>query len=242
MHKVISFGYRCSCASFLKILGLKTESHPFDWIVSKLDVVQDCIETNFIHFLNPDNYSTMHTETLNMIDGTKIHIGTETIEVNTYYESKLKCLNNTGGENNSTYDFKLALTHNNLKNQDDFEYYQRCVARLYELFEVTDKKYYLYLHPIVGKNDYLNKKDTILSEFSVFHQFLLKKTTNLFGIYFILVKDNNSSKSVKLVKGHDYDVIILYCNENFLDAGGTFMGNYHAEEAEVVNILRNYFV
>ena len=50
MYKVISFGYRCSSATFIQKLNLKTESYPFDWIVSKLDVIKDCIETNFVHF------------------------------------------------------------------------------------------------------------------------------------------------------------------------------------------------
>jgi hypothetical protein len=236
MDKVISFGYRCSSASFLKLLNLKTESYPFDWIVSKLDVVQDCIETNFVHFLNQDNYSTMNTETVNMIDGAKIHIGTETIEVNTYYE------NQSQSENNSTYDFKLALTHNNMKKEEDREYYQRCVKRLYELFESESQKYYLYLHPVIGKNDYQNKKDEIIDSFKEFNHYLLKKTINVFGIYVILVKDDIGVKSVKIVETENYDVIVLYCNENFLDAGGTFMGNYHLEEQEVLMQLNNYFL
>ncbi len=30
MYKVISFDHRCSSASFIKILNLKTESYPFN--------------------------------------------------------------------------------------------------------------------------------------------------------------------------------------------------------------------
>ena len=38
MYKVISFGHRCSSASFFQALNLKIESYPFAWLVSKLDV------------------------------------------------------------------------------------------------------------------------------------------------------------------------------------------------------------
>ena len=53
MYKVISFGHRCSSASFIQNLNLKTESYPFDWLVSKLDIIKDCIETKFVHFFTP---------------------------------------------------------------------------------------------------------------------------------------------------------------------------------------------
>jgi len=231
MYKVISFGYRCSSASFLKMLNLKKESYPFDWIVSKLDVVKDCINNNFIEFLNTSNYTTLNTETLNMIDGHKIHIGTETIQVNTYYQKD---------NNNSTYDFKLALTHHNLNKQEDYEYYQRCVTRFNDLLKSDIKKYYLYIHPVLGKNDF-NKKDEILGEFKDFHEFLKTKTINIFGIYFIVVKDTYDKKSIKIIESENYDVIVLYCNERFLDAGGTFMGDYLQEESEVVRVLKTYF-
>lgn len=48
MYKVISFGHRCSTASFIQ--NLKTESYPFDWLVSKLDIIKDCIEKSSFFF------------------------------------------------------------------------------------------------------------------------------------------------------------------------------------------------
>ena len=86
MYKVISFGHRCSSASFIQNLNLKTESYPFDWLVSKLDIIKDCIETKFVHFLNVNNYITQNTETLNIIDNAKTHICNEVAQVNIYYE------------------------------------------------------------------------------------------------------------------------------------------------------------
>ena len=162
MHKVISFGHRCSSASFIKLLDLKTESYPFDWIVSKLDVIQNCIETNFVHFLNVNNYVATNTETYNMIDNTKYHICYENIQVNEFYET-----DNTNN-NISTYNYKLALTHHNLNNVDDYEYYQRCIDRFNNLFEMDIRKYYIYFHPIVGINEYQHTKEHIFNEFDNF--------------------------------------------------------------------------
>jgi len=240
MYKVISFGHRCSSASFIKLLDLKTESYPFDWIVSKLDVVQNCIETNFVNFLNVNNYVAKNTETHNMIDNIKYHICNETIQVNVFYETNND--NNNNNNNISTYNYKLALTHHNLNNVADYEYYQRCIVRLYELLEMDIRKYYIYFHPIVGINEYQHNKDNMLTEFDIFNQFITTKTTNIFGIYFILVNHSENVKSIKIKETPDYIVFILFCNANFLDGGGTFSGNYHSEESEVVHILKNILI
>jgi hypothetical protein len=53
---LFSLGFRCSSASLIKSLGLKNESYPFDWLVSRLSVIQHCIESDFVEFLNLDNY------------------------------------------------------------------------------------------------------------------------------------------------------------------------------------------
>jgi hypothetical protein len=120
----------------------------------------------------------------------------------------------------------LALNHHNLNN--DFEYYNRCINRLYELFETNIQKYYIYFHPIIGKNDYENNKENILIEFDNFSQYIREKTENIFGIYFILIKDNaNIKKSIKLKEDPTYNVFVLYCNDDFLDGGDPFMGNYN---------------
>jgi hypothetical protein len=67
---------------FYTTIKFKTESYPFDWLVSKLDIIKDCIETKFVHFINVNNYITKNMETFNMIDNTKIHICNEVAEVN----------------------------------------------------------------------------------------------------------------------------------------------------------------
>jgi hypothetical protein len=234
MYKVISFGYRCMSASFLQKLNLKTESYPFDWLVSKLDVIQDCIETKFVHFLNVNNYITKHTDSFNMIDNIKIQVcHNETAHINTFYEKNV--------DNGNLYHYKLGLNHHNLNNTNDFDYYQRCITRLYELFETDIQKYYLYFHPIIGINDFQNNKETILNDFNNFNQYITGKTKNIFGIYFILIKHPENIKSIKLIETLNYNVFILYCNNDFLDYGETFAGNYHIEYEKVLSILKNIF-
>jgi hypothetical protein len=235
MYKVISFGHRCSSATFIKLLEIKTESYPFDWIVSKLDVIKDCIETKFVHFLNLKNYITKNTVSINKIDNTIINIENEVSQVNMYYEKDT--------QNIQTYNLKLALNHHDLINDIQYyEYYQRCINRLYELFETDIQKYYLYFHPIMGINDYTNNKEDILNEFDNFNKYIIEKTKNIFGIYFILVKYNENVKSIKLIETQNYNVFVLYCNDDFLDSGGTFRGNYDVEQEEVLSILKKIFM
>lgn len=232
MYKVISFGHRCTSASFLQLLNLKTESYPFDWLVSKLDVVKDCIETNFVHFLNVNNYITTQSETVNIIDNETIFYCNEIVNVNMYYQTDL--------DNRQTFNYKLALNHHNMNS--DYEYYQRCINRLNDLFESDIQKYYIHFCNILGINDFENKKDTILEEFYNFNDFILKKTKNIFGIYFIPVKHDESVKSIKLIETQNYVVFLLYCNKNFLDFGYLFSEDFEKEKEEVLSILKNIFM
>jgi len=230
MYKVISFGHRCSSAHFMKMLDVKKESYPFDWLVSKLDVIQDCIETNFVNFLDKNNYIIQNTKTFNLIDDQKCDICEESSQINTFYE--------TNKNNIQTYNFKLALTHRQFINDDDTDYYKRCINRLYDLFKTDIKKYYLYFHPIIGINEFSNNKEGILKTFEDFNKYIITKTENIFGIYFILVKHNNTDKSIKIIETSSYNVFLLYCNEDFIDGGALFMGNNDSEKEEILKILK----
>lgn len=52
MH-YISLGYFCSIAMELERLGLRSESSPFDWLISDFEGVIHAIENHFEDFLNP---------------------------------------------------------------------------------------------------------------------------------------------------------------------------------------------
>ena len=48
----ISLGYFCSVASELEKLGLRTESSPFDWVISDLEGVISNIQNCFVDYLD----------------------------------------------------------------------------------------------------------------------------------------------------------------------------------------------
>jgi len=54
--KYISLGPNCQTSMSIQTIGYKTESYPFDWILTNVDVVLDCIENDFKDFLNKDFY------------------------------------------------------------------------------------------------------------------------------------------------------------------------------------------
>jgi hypothetical protein len=53
-QSVVSIGTQCLTSTLLKRAGLKAFSGPFDWIFSSLEMVGDCIETDFADLLNKD--------------------------------------------------------------------------------------------------------------------------------------------------------------------------------------------
>ena len=69
----ISLGHFCSVALELEKFGLRTESSPFDWLISDFESVISAIETHFDDFLNYDHLS----------QDKKLHY--------LYYDSKYKC-------------------------------------------------------------------------------------------------------------------------------------------------------
>lgn len=48
----ISLGQNCSTAWYLKQVGCKNASYPFDWIFSSSLIIEDCLESKFSHFLD----------------------------------------------------------------------------------------------------------------------------------------------------------------------------------------------
>jgi len=234
--KIISVGYRCMSASFLQLLGIKTESYPFDWMVSRLSVVQDCIETEFIHFLQPSNYITRQTETSNTTDDSKSYFFHETTHINTFYNHNIH--HDHDDTEIQTYHLCLALNHYDVRSPTDYEYYQRCIHRLDNFFRIENiSKYYLYFHPIMGIHDFHRTQEDLLKEIETFHTFMLTRT-NVFGICFILIKHDHHPTSIIWKETPTSILFLLYCNEQFADAGAPFMGDHETEKNEVLSRLQ----
>ena len=114
--------------------GFKKVSYPFDWCVSKLEIIKDCIETNFVHFSNKNNYKIYKTETFNMNDEIKNKNCFENTYINTYYDKY--------NINTSTYNYNLAFNHYNpVENKD---YYNRCIQRFQQFLNKDSKKCFIF--------------------------------------------------------------------------------------------------
>ena len=72
--KYISLGYFCSVAMDLEKMGLRSESSPFDWLISDFEGVIRAMENGFADFLNYDDlsqnkaYRTIYKNTRYTID------------------------------------------------------------------------------------------------------------------------------------------------------------------------------
>ena len=183
--KIISLGFRCSSAAILKRMGLKHESFPFDWLISRLSVIRHCMETDFTEFLNLSNYQRKYSNTYEMADSRNGFICDEHLMVNLYYQPE----DQSDPEN--TYKWYLAMNHHNILEQKDTEYYERCVQRYRELMTFDEPKIYLHICPLITMEKYNDTKENIFHELTSFDQFMYEFTNGTSrGLFFIMVRDD----------------------------------------------------
>ena len=229
---IFSLGHRCTSTSLIKELRLKYESYPFDWVVSKLDVIARCINDDFKEFLNVENYENMTSETFNLCDGKKKYITTENVVYNKYYEDRVGVLNENG-----TYGLQLCMSHHDIRKESDLQYFQRCVERFRNIMSLKQKKYYLYIQPIMGFEDYIKSVESMKRYFSFFTDFFKTETQNSFGIYFIIVQNEVKKGIVEcLVQNNDYVIYVMFANNKLVDGGGVFCGDEWYDEQHKILI------
>ena len=237
--KILSFGFRCSSAAILKQMNLKTESYPFDWLISDLSVIKHCIETDFQEFVNPSNYIRKYTNTYEMADSKEGFICDEHLMVNHFYQPVEKM------DEDNTYKYKLAMNHHNILEPKDAEYYNRCIQRFRELIINDDQKAYLHIRHLITKEKYEIEKQTILQEIIDFDTFIYEYSkSSLKGLYFILVKDKKNNESFhqellyeSLTTGSK--IITIFVNPHFVDAGEIFIGEYYNEVLFIKEQIQN---
>lgn len=140
---IVSLGYRCSSAGILKSLGLKQASYPFDWLVSRLPIIEHCIATGFVEFMNPQNYSHKSSTTNNYTtldpDSAK-WVCDESICVSGYYETAFDPINinfylaRPLTPAKDAYAYRLMMNHHDITRPQDYDYYSRCVERWNRIF------------------------------------------------------------------------------------------------------------
>ena len=235
---IFSVGHRCTSASLIKELRLKFESYPFDWVVSKLDTIVHCIETNFQEYLHTENYQNKQSETFNLCDGHKRHVGNENIVYNTYYESHRHT--NESPNNIGTYGMKLALTHHDMRIDKNRAYFERCIERFNNILESSRQKFYLYVTPIMGLKDYKQNVGQLLHNCVAFTEYMKTQTLNSFGIYFIAVKNEEKKGEVEILfETNDNIIIIIYTNNNLIDGGGVYDGDFYTEQYKMLVTIEN---
>lgn len=234
---MFSFGFRCSSASLLKKIGIKNESYPFDWLISKLSVIQHSIEDDFAQFLDQANYHRKYTNTYEMADSNNHFICDEHLMVNKFYQPpELEDVENT-------YKCYLAMNHHNITETKDHEYYIRCVSRLTALLKSPHTKCYVHITPLITKAKYVQEVDNIHMECICFHTFMETQTTNINGLVFIMVREEGRNYH-HIEKTHDASgqtIYVVYTNQHFIDAGECFMGHCHEETESLKHIIMSKY-
>jgi hypothetical protein len=263
-YKIISLGYRCSVAGILKKLGLKHESFPFDWLISRLSVIRHCIEDDFQEFLRVENYQRKHTLTFPHIDATDNCICEEDLWANMYYQPAH--IPNPI----HTYQYHFAMNHHNIVEKNaDFEYFKRCVQRLRTELNSKTSKMFVHITPLYTIESYQKSACNIVNECCKFQTFLETigqqqcqdgiefedgecdergiAPYTVRSLYFVMVLDNlESTPTLTILHEHINDPIykhkiyVLKTNCEFIDTGETFMGNYRAEEELIGNSIRRF--
>lgn len=236
--KLLSFGYRCSSISIIKEMGYKNESYPFDWIISDLNTIEDCLKNNFKYFLDKQYY--IKKEVIleyNIDEKIKYELAKrpgpnynnklkEYIDINKYYNIDITAT--------TFYNCKLGILHHDIIN--DYGYFIRCINRLYTILNSKECIIYIYINNIIDFTTYNNNKNSLLSIFNNFNKHILTyKNKNIYGIYFILIESNFKEDEL-IFKDINYEIYGIYCNNKIFDAGTPFI-NGENEKKRIKKII-----
>jgi hypothetical protein len=236
----IALGHRCSSAGMLDHCGRSRPSLPFDSIVCQLGVVRDCLENGFGAFLDPGNYVSTSTVTVNIIDDVIEHCCNEMPNVNRHYRDAGKSGGTREFVDASTYHQQLALTHHDLSSAEHREAFVRRIQRLHDLLAQDRRKVCVYLHPIMGANDFDRERGALVDLFVDFSEFMHKRSPGTFGLFFVLVKSGDTAaaeRSVPIQANDRCSIHVIHANRHFIDAGGPFSGDCAREMAAIARII-----
>jgi hypothetical protein len=232
--RILAIGHRCATSTLLQQLGERTESFPFDWCVTSIDTVRQCILDDFKAFLMPDNYEIFSNETYNVNRGLKCHWLCETVCCNRFYEKALT-------HEKSTYHLNLALTHKRMDIPEDVEYAQRCVDRFQKAMASGDIQWMLHLYPIMDHATFRTSHATIVSHSfrpfcEVLHAKFPKASVRTLFV-FIVYHEPRTGTLETLYQDEGMIVMVLYCPDGMADIGAFFEG--HRGE-EMAHLLRDH--
>ena len=242
---IFSVGHRCTSASLIKELHMKYESYPFDWVVSKLEVINHCLNDNFKTYLDVSNYELMRSQTFNKCDNIKYHIGYEDIVFNKkyetmFFESEYNVDCNEPQNEYGTYGMALAETHHDIRTDNHKGYFNRCVDRFKRMIAIPRQKFYLYVHPLTGERHFEERKADLILYFLKFVEGFTTHVNNAFGIFFIVVRNGNKKHQIEtLFETDNMTIRVLYANDYLVDAGGVYDGDFYNEQYVMLTTIES---
>lgn len=122
INYICSLGSQCSTASWIKQKNMKKCSYPFDWIYSNPKMIIDCINDDFVKFLD------------------------RSLHIPTTYKKKQKIIeykNISGHKIYKRKNSKGIFNHHYILEDKQYEYFVRCVNRFRELTKINDNKLFI---------------------------------------------------------------------------------------------------
>jgi hypothetical protein len=260
---LVSLGYRCSTAGIIKRLHRKTESYPFDWMISRLSVIRDCIQTQFRYFIDSTQYAQKRTHTTHYHEGSKPTprlICNESVHENTYYQTHEGIRETASAripqplsiEKGDTYASIMAFNHRDIREDNTQEYYKRCIDRFYAILDpaatTRERIIGLYIHQTITEQEYAEQHQPLCDEFRDFYQSTLPEHWS--AVFFIMVRTDHPYPitaykpnviecvyTESITPTRYMRVYVVYTNRDFIDAGEIFMQNAYIETDTMCELI-----
>lgn len=212
--KVCSLGTLCHTARTMERIHVKNESHPFDWVFSDENIILHAISDDFKTFLDKSFYSPC----ANGIESTE----------------QYPCCGHQ-------YYHENFFFHKNPMRKDDYEYYERCVARFKKLLSSDERKLFImmfspegtmhpkYLHEMLDKQeDNTSIIKNIKSRCINFNNSFSKYTDNYKLLIIINLKTTpEKGRYINIQRHGSIDFLTIY-TEN-LSSGVQFADTWEAD-------------
>ncbi len=78
----------------------------------------------------------------------------------------------------------------------------------------------------------------VLTYFNAFSDYLKTRTNNAYGIFFVVVKNEEKKGEVDVLFETD-DIIVqtLFTNQNLIDGGGVYSGDFYTEQYKMLTTI-----
>lgn len=225
-------------------------------MVSRLPIIQDCIETEFAFFTNPKFYTKQQTHITHYYPGTNpapMRICNETIYRNEYYQThpiiqEQICIPTPlSVENGDTYANTCLINHRNINDTDTQEYYNRCITRFQNLLLQPPENPIigLYIHPTLTEAEFAEQRTALYTQFNAFQTSALP--THWVAVFFCMVRTEHpypiTDYKPRVIEpvlentNTNTKIYIVYTNRDFIDAGEIFMQNAYIETDQMCELI-----